>query len=84
VIVLTADEDDGKTTTRVQSAERVAAQFRRHGSTSEARLVVPGGRTLHDSILETAAASGLSTLVMVAGHSRLRELVSVASPAVLD
>lgn len=76
VIVLTADEDDGKTTTRVQSAERVAAQFRRHGSTSEARLVVPGGRTLHDSILETAVASGADLLVMGGyGHSRLRELV---------
>jgi nucleotide-binding universal stress UspA family protein len=76
ITVLTADEDDGRTRTRVESAERIAAQLRRHGCTSEARLVVPGGRPLHDAILETATASGADILVMGGyGHSRLRELV---------
>jgi nucleotide-binding universal stress UspA family protein len=76
VIVLTADEGDTKTSARVQSAERIAAQFRRHGATSEARLVVPGGRTLPDAVLETATAFGADILVMGGyGHSRLRELV---------
>ena len=76
VVVLTADEGDARAKTRVESAERVAAQFRRHGHTSEARLVVPGGRALHDSIIETATASGADVLVMGGyGHSRLRELV---------
>jgi nucleotide-binding universal stress UspA family protein len=76
VVVLTADEGDARTTARVESAERVAARFRRPGSTSEAQLVVPGGRTLPDSILDTAVASGADVLVMGGyGHSRLRELV---------
>jgi len=76
VVVLTADEGDARARAGIQSAERVAAQFRRHGSTSEARLVVPGGRPLHDAILETATASGADVLVMGGyGHSRLRELV---------
>jgi nucleotide-binding universal stress UspA family protein len=76
IVVLAADEGDGGTKGKVESAERVAAQFRRPGVTSEARLVVPGGRPLHNSILDTAAASGADILVMGAyGHSRLRELV---------
>jgi nucleotide-binding universal stress UspA family protein len=76
IVVLTADEGGSETKTRVESAERVAAQFRRSGSTSEARLVVPGGRPLHDSILDTATAAGTDVLVMGGyGHSRLRELV---------
>ena len=76
VIVLTADEGDTKANARVTSAERLAAQFRRHGATSEARLVVPGGRTLPDAVLDTAVASGADILIMGGyGHSRLRELV---------
>lgn len=76
IVVLTADEGDAKIRASVESTERVAAQFRRHGATSEARLVVPGGRTLPDSILDTATASGADVLVMGGyGHSRLRELV---------
>lgn len=76
VVVLTADESDAKTKARVESAERVAAQFRRHGTTSEARLVVPGGRSIAEAILETAMVSGADVLVMGGyGHSRLRELV---------
>ena len=76
VVVLTADEDNGRARTSVESAERVAAQLRQPGCTSEARLVVPGGRPLPDSILETAAAAGADILVMGGyGHSRLRELV---------
>ena len=76
VVVLTADEGDDRARTRVESAERIAAQLRRHGCTSEARLVVPGGRPLHDAILETATASGADVLVMGGyGHSRLRELI---------
>ena len=76
VIVLTADEGDAKTGARVASAERVAAQFRRHGTTSEARLVIPGGRSLPDAVLDTAVACGADILVMGGyGHSRLRELV---------
>jgi nucleotide-binding universal stress UspA family protein len=76
IIVLTADEGDSETGERVASAERVATQFRRHGTTSEARLVVPGGRTLPDAVIDTAAASGADLVVMGAyGHSRLRELV---------
>jgi nucleotide-binding universal stress UspA family protein len=76
IVVLTADEGDTKTNARVASAERVAAQFRRHGATSEARLVVPGGRELPDAVLETAVACGADIVVMGAyGHSRLRELV---------
>jgi nucleotide-binding universal stress UspA family protein len=76
VIVLTADEGDMKTSARVQSAERIAAQYRRHGVTCEARLVVPSGRALPDAVLETATAFGADVLVMGGyGHSRLRELV---------
>jgi nucleotide-binding universal stress UspA family protein len=76
VIVLTADEGDGSCSERVTSAERIAAQFRRHGATSEARLVVPGGRDLPEAVLDTARASGADILVMGGyGHSRLRELV---------
>jgi nucleotide-binding universal stress UspA family protein len=76
VVVLTADEDDAKARASIVSAERVATRFRRHGSTSEARLVVPGGRTIPDSIVDTATASGADVLVMGGyGHSRLRELV---------
>jgi nucleotide-binding universal stress UspA family protein len=76
VVVLTADENDAKARASIESAERIAARFRRHGSTSEARLVVPGGRTIPDSIVETAAACGADILVMGGyGHSRLRELV---------
>jgi len=75
VVVLTADEGND-TKQQVLSAERVAALLRRPGSTAEARLVVPGGRPLHDSILETATAAGADVLVMGGyGHSRLRELV---------
>ena len=75
IVVLTADEDDD-TRTQALSAERLAAQLRRPGATSEARLVVPGGRPLHDAILETAMAAGADVLVMGGyGHSRLRELV---------
>jgi nucleotide-binding universal stress UspA family protein len=76
VVVLTAFEGDSRVTATVESAERVAARFRRHGSTSEARLVLPGGRTPHDAVLDTAVASGADVLVMGGyGHSRLRELV---------
>ena len=76
VIVLTANEGDAKANARVVSAERVPAQFRRHGSTTEARLVVPGGRSLPEAVLDTAAACGADILVMGGyGHSRLRELV---------
>ena len=76
VIVLTANEGDAKANARIVSAERVAAQFRRHGSTTEARLVVPGGRSLPEAVLDTAAACGADILVMGGyGHSRLRELV---------
>ena len=76
VIVLTADDGDGETSEQVASAERVAARYRRHGATSEARLVVSGGRTLPDSVIDTAVASGANLLVMGGyGHSRLRELV---------
>jgi nucleotide-binding universal stress UspA family protein len=75
VVVLTADEGN-ETRSRVESAERVAVQLRRPGVTTEARLVVPGGRPLHESILETATAAGTDVLVMGGyGHSRLRELV---------
>jgi nucleotide-binding universal stress UspA family protein len=75
-IVLTADEGDSETNDRVASAERIAALFRQHGATSEARLVVPGGRTLPGAVIDTAAASGADLLVMGGyGHSRLRELV---------
>jgi nucleotide-binding universal stress UspA family protein len=76
IIVLTADEGDSETNKRVASAERLAAQFRRHGATSEARLIVPGGRNLPDALIDTAAASGADVVVMGGyGHSRLRELV---------
>jgi nucleotide-binding universal stress UspA family protein len=76
IIVLTADEGDAKCGDKVTSAERVAAQFRRHGATSEARLVVPGGRSLPDAVIDTAVATGADILVMGGyGHSRLRELV---------
>jgi nucleotide-binding universal stress UspA family protein len=76
VVVLTADEGDAKTNARIVSAERVAAQFRRPGSTTEARLVVPGGRSLPEAVLDTAAACGADIIVMGGyGHSRLRELV---------
>jgi nucleotide-binding universal stress UspA family protein len=76
IVVLTADEGDRETCDRVTSAERVAAQFRRHGVTSEARLVVPGGRAVPDAVIDTAAATGADILVMGGyGHSRLRELV---------
>lgn len=76
IVVLTADEGDAKCSDRVASAERIAAQFRRHGVTSEARLVVPGGRSLPDAVIDTAAATGADIVVMGGyGHSRLRELV---------
>jgi nucleotide-binding universal stress UspA family protein len=76
VIVLTANEDDAKCGERVVSTERLAAQFRRHGATSEARLVVPGGRSLPDAVIDTAVECGAGVLVMGGyGHSRLRELV---------
>ena len=76
VVVLTADEDDAMARTRAGSAERIATQFRRHGTTSESRLVVPGGRTLPDAVLDTAVACGADVLVMGGyGHSRIRELV---------
>jgi nucleotide-binding universal stress UspA family protein len=76
IVVLTADEDNARTRGSIESAERIAAQLRRQGCTSEARLVVPGGRPLPDSILETATAAGADILVMGGyGHSRLRELV---------
>ena len=76
VIVVTADEGDTEANARIASAERLAAQFRRHGTTSEARLVVPGGRALPDAVLDTAVACGADVLVMGGyGHSRLRELV---------
>ena len=76
IVVLTADEDTGRIRTSVESAERVAAQLRRPGCTSEARLVVPGGRSLPAALLETATAAGADILVMGAyGHSRLRELI---------
>ena len=76
IIVLTADEDDSETSKRVASAERIAAQFRRHGTTSEARLVVPGGRALPDAVIDTAVGCGADVVVMGGyGHSRLRELV---------
>jgi nucleotide-binding universal stress UspA family protein len=76
VIVLTADEGDAETCERVRSADRIAALFRRHGATSDARLVVPGGRDLPDAILDTARASGADIVVMGGyGHSRLRELM---------
>lgn len=76
IVVLTADEDGGGTEASVESAERLAAQLRRPGCTSEARLVVPGGRPLPNSILDTATAAGADILVMGGyGHSRLRELV---------
>jgi nucleotide-binding universal stress UspA family protein len=76
VVVLTADEGDAKCAERVASEERVAAQLRRHGVTTEARLVVPGGRNLPDAILESARATGADIVVMGGyGHSRLRELV---------
>jgi nucleotide-binding universal stress UspA family protein len=76
IIVLTADESNGETSEQVASAERVAAQFRRHGATSEARLVVPSGRALPDAVIDTGVACGADLLVMGGyGHSRLRELV---------
>jgi nucleotide-binding universal stress UspA family protein len=76
IVVLTADEGDATCSARVASAERIAAQFRRHGTTSEARLVVPGGRSLPDAVIDTAAACGADVVVMGGyGHSRLRELV---------
>jgi len=76
VVVLTADEDDAMAKTQIGSAERIASQFRRHGTTSEARLVVPGGRALPDAVLDTARACGADVLVMGGyGHSRIRELV---------
>jgi nucleotide-binding universal stress UspA family protein len=76
IVVLTADEGDRETNEHVASAERIAAQFRRHGTTSEARLVVPGGRSLPESVMDTAAACGADIVVMGGyGHSRLRELV---------
>ena len=76
IVVLSADEGDAKAHTRVESAERVAVQFRRPGATAEARLVVPGGRMLADAVLDTARACGADILVMGGyGHSRLRELV---------
>jgi nucleotide-binding universal stress UspA family protein len=76
IVVLTADEGTGGAGKSIESAERVAAQLRRPGCTAEARLVVPGGRMLADSILDTARADGADVLVMGGyGHSRLRELV---------
>lgn len=76
ILVLGADEGDEKCSTRVASAERIAARFRRHGSTSETRLVFPAGRAVPDAIIDTATACGADLLVMGGyGHSRLRELV---------
>jgi nucleotide-binding universal stress UspA family protein len=76
IVVLTADEGTRTASKSIESAERVAAQLRRHGCTAEARLVVPGGRLLPDSILETAVGCGADILVMGGyGHSRLREMV---------
>jgi nucleotide-binding universal stress UspA family protein len=76
IVVLTADEGTGWAGKSIESAERVAAQLRRPGCTAEARLVVPGGRMLADSILDTARDDGADVLVMGGyGHSRLRELV---------
>lgn len=76
IAVLTADEGTGESGKSIQSAERLAAQLRRPGCTAEARLVIPGGRMLADSILDTARADGADVLVMGGyGHSRLRELV---------
>jgi len=76
IVVLAADEGDSKAAARIQSAERLAAQLRRRGASTEARLVVPGGRALADAVMETATACGADVLVMGGyGHSRLSELV---------
>jgi nucleotide-binding universal stress UspA family protein len=76
IVVLTADEGNSGTSEEVASAERIAAQFRRHGTTSEARLVVPGGRNLPDAVIDTAVACGADLVVMGGyGHSRLRQFV---------
>jgi nucleotide-binding universal stress UspA family protein len=76
IIVLTADEGTGEPGKSIASAERLAALLRRPGCTVEARLVIPGGCTLAESILDTARADGADVLVMGGyGHSRLRELV---------
>jgi len=76
IIVLTAGDDPGKAGPLVESAERVATQLRWNGLAAEVRYLVPGGRSLSDAVLETAAALGADVLVMGGyGHSRVRELV---------
>jgi len=75
IVVLIADEGS-ETIEEVASAERIAALFRRHGATSEARLVVPGGRALPDAVIDTAVGCGADLIVMGGyGHSRLRQFV---------
>jgi nucleotide-binding universal stress UspA family protein len=76
IVVLTADEGNSETGERVASAERIARGFRRHGTTSEARLVVPGGRSLANAVIDAAIACGADLVVMGGyGHSRLRQFV---------
>lgn len=76
VIVLTANDENDKASECIDCSDSIAGNLRWHGLRAESRYVIPAGRSIPDSVVETAHEMNADLLVMGAyGRSRLSETV---------
>lgn len=74
--LLSANEKDSQAMECLDCSQSVVEQLRRHGLNAYGHFVIPAGRSVPGSILETAHGFNADLLVMGGyGHSRLREFI---------
>jgi nucleotide-binding universal stress UspA family protein len=76
IVIFSVNEDSDHATECIDCMEEIAESIRWHNSTVEVQYLVPGGRSVPQTLLEAAYDSNVDLLVTGAyGHSRLRELM---------
>jgi nucleotide-binding universal stress UspA family protein len=74
--ILSANENDAEISRCLDCSESIVQQLRWHGLHATTHFVLPAGRSVADTILETAHGLNADLLVMGGyGHGRLREFV---------
>ena len=76
VHVLGANEENAQAMACLDCSDAMTGYLRRHGIKANCHFVIPAGRSVPDSVVETAQSMGADLLVMGAySHSRAREFV---------
>jgi nucleotide-binding universal stress UspA family protein len=76
IVVVAADEEGRKSLDCVECTDKLVRQFEWHGFNVEGRFVLPGGRSVAKTIIDTAHEVKAGLVVMGGySHSRAREFI---------